>query len=193
MYAREDLESLSNEDLYWQMTSTRSSLAQQVFYQRFASHVYLTASRFLVKEDARDVAIEVMSKVISNSNGERLDSVQGYLYRVTKNHALSWLDRLSRRGHREVTHAAQILSLRNVESPLESSLNNEQDSLRLKRLYAALDELKPDQRECITLFFFENCSYEEAAQIMNIDTKQVKSYIQNGKIRLKNLLKHTKI
>lgn len=193
MYARKDLESLTNEDLYWQMTSTSSPLAQQVFYRRFSSHVFLTASRFLVKEDAYDVAIEVMNKVISNPNGERLDSVQSYLYRVTKNHALSWLERLSRRGRREVTHAAQILSLQNVESALERSLNTEQVSLRLKRLYAALDELKPDQRQCMTLFFFENCSYEEAAQIMDIDIKQVKSYIQNGKIRLKNLLKHTNI
>ena len=193
MDVREDLELLNNEDLYWQMTSTRAPLVQKVFYKRFASHVFLTASRFLVKEDARDVALEVMNKVICNPNSERLDSVQAYLHKVTKNHALSWLDRLSRRGQREVTHAAQILSLQNVESELEQSLSSEQASLRLKRLYAALDELKPDQRQCMTLFFFENYSYEEAAQVMDIEIKQVKSYIQNGKIRLKNLLKHANI
>jgi RNA polymerase sigma-70 factor (ECF subfamily) len=193
MEEQKDLELLNNEDLYWQMTSTRAPLAQKVFYKRFASLVFLTANRFLVKEDARDVALEVMHKVISNPNSERLDSVQAYLYRVTKNHALSWLDRLSRRGHREVTHAAQILSLQSVESELERSLTTEQATLRLKRLYTALDELKPDQRQCMTLFFFENCSYEETAQIMDIEIKQVKSFIQNGKIRLKNLLKHTNI
>lgn len=193
MMARETLESLNNEDLYWHMASTGEALAQEVFYQRMGHLVYLNACRFLLQEDARDAAIEVMAKIISNPSSERLVSVTAYLYSITKNHALSWLDRLSRRGGHEKNYAAQIISLQSVESEPELSLTKEHSSLKLSRLYKALDELRPDQRQCLTLFFFENCSYEEAAEIMEIDIKQVKSYIQNGKIRLKNLLKHTNI
>ncbi|MFK8058409.1 MAG: RNA polymerase sigma factor [Saprospiraceae bacterium] len=193
MNSNEALNSLNNEDLYWQMASTGDALAQQVFYKRFATLVFLTANRFLLQEDARDVAIEVMNKVMTKPSSERLSSVQAYLYRITKNHALTWLDRLSRRGGHEENYTAQIISLQNVESEFVASLNREEDSFKLSRLYKALDELKPDQRQCLTLFFFENCSYIEAAEIMEIDIKLVKSYIQNGKIRLKNLLKHTNI
>jgi len=193
MNSREALNALSNEDLYWQMASTGDSLAQHVFYKRFAMLVFLTANRFLLQEDARDVAIEVMNKVMTKPSKERLRSVQGYLYQITKNHALTWLDRLSRRGGHESNYTAQIISLQSVESESQRSLISEQDLIRLSRLYKALDELKPDQRQCLTLFFFENCSYAEAAEIMEIDIKQVKSYIQNGKIRLKNLLKHGNI
>ena len=193
MKSREALESLDNEDLYWHMTSTGDALAQDVFYQRFGHLVYLNACRFLVPADAKDVAIEVMSKIISTPGSERLVSVQAYLYRVTKNLALSWLDRLSRRGNHETNYAAQFISLQNVESEIELSLKKEQSAFRFNRLYKALDELKPDQRQCITLFFFENGTYQEAAEVMEIDVKQVKSYIQNGKIRLKNILKHTNI
>ena len=193
MNARENLEKLSNEELYWQMATTQDYSAQQVFYKRFAPHVFLTASRFLVKEDAKDVAIEVLTKVITSPSSERIASVQAYLYRITKNLSLTWLDRLSRRDGHEINYAAQIISLQSVESSAEVSLLHEEDSFKLGRLYKALDELKPDQRQCLTLFFFENCSYQEVAQIMEIGINQVKSYIQNGKIRLKNLLKHTKI
>jgi len=193
MNARENLEKLSNEELYWQMATTQDYSAQQVFYKRFAPHVFLTASRFLVQEDAKDVAIEVLTKVITSPSSERIASVQAYLYRITKNLSLTWLDRLSRRDGHEINYAAQIISLQSVESSAEVSLLHEEDSFKLGRLYKALDELKPDQRQCLTLFFFENCSYQEVAQIMEIGINQVKSYIQNGKIRLKNLLKHTKI
>lgn len=193
MKSREALESLSNEDLYWRMATTQERLAQQVFYKRFASLVFLNANRILLAEDARDVTVEVMTKVISTPGKERLISVEAFLYRITKNHALTWLDRLSRRRGHEVNHAAQLISLQNVKSELDLSLTKEEASIKLSRLYKALDELKPDQRQCLTLFFFENCSYDEAAAVMEIEVKQVKSYIQNGKIRLKNLLKHTKI
>jgi len=193
MTAQEALEMLNNEDLYWQMANTKSPLAQRVFYNRFATLVFLSASRFLVQEDARDVAIEVMNRVISKPKKERITSVQGYLYQTTKNHSLSWLNQLSRRNRHQKDYVGQIIPLQAVESELEKRLNTEQASLKLTRLYKALDELNPDQRQCLTLFFFENCTYQEAAEIMEIDLKQVKSHIQNGKIRLKNLLKHTNI
>jgi len=193
MTSRETLEKLNNEDLYWHMASTRSTLAQQIFYKRFAHLVFLNANRILLQEDARDVAIEVLTKVIAKPGKERLKSVEAFLYRITKNRALTFLNRLSRRESHEENYAAQIISLQNVKSELEVSLTNEEASIKLSRLYKALDELKPEQRQCLTLFFFENCSYEEAAEVMDIEIKQVKSYIQNGKIRLKNLLKHTNI
>jgi len=193
MDSEKALEQLSNEDLYWQMASTMESSAQQVFYKRFAPLVFLTANRFLLHEDARDVTIEVMTKVITSPGSERLVSVQAYLYRVTKNLSLTWLDRLSRREGHEVNYAAQIISLQTVESGFDSSLTDEANSFKLGRLYKALDELKPEQHQCLTLFFFENCSYQEVARVMEIEIKQVKSYIQNGKIRLKNLLKHSNI
>jgi RNA polymerase sigma-70 factor (ECF subfamily) len=48
-----------------------------------------------------------------------------------------------------------------------------------------LTGLKTEQQKCIQLFFLENKSYVEIAEILNLSLNAVKSAIQNGKRMLK--------
>jgi RNA polymerase sigma-70 factor (ECF subfamily) len=62
-------------------------------------------------------------------------------------------------------------------------IEQQEDALR-----NAITQLKDEHKECITLFYLEKKSYTETCQITGYTFKQVKSYIQNGKRNIKNIL-----
>jgi len=50
------------------------------------------------------------------------------------------------------------------------------------------DELSPEQRQCVTLFYLEKKSYQQISEETGFTMMQVKSYIQNGKRNLKLMI-----
>jgi RNA polymerase sigma-70 factor (ECF subfamily) len=58
----------------------------------------------------------------------------------------------------------------------------------LSRLPDALHRLPEPQRVCIDLFYLQQKSYAEVADLTGYDLKQVKSYLQNGRRNLKLIL-----
>lgn len=55
-------------------------------------------------------------------------------------------------------------------------------------LNEALEELNEDQKKCVELFYLQKKSYNDIVSITTYSLLQVKSYIQNGKRNLKNLI-----
>jgi RNA polymerase sigma factor (sigma-70 family) len=64
--------------------------------------------------------------------------------------------------------------------------------LLLQDMEQALEQLNPEQRQCIMLFYLEKRSYQEIAEHTGYSLLQVKSYIQNGKRNLKIMLEKKK-
>ena len=58
----------------------------------------------------------------------------------------------------------------------------------LELMNAALNELNPEQQQCVTLFYLQKKSYLEVSEATGYNMLQVKSYIQNGKRNLKILI-----
>ena len=58
----------------------------------------------------------------------------------------------------------------------------------LNLLENSLEELNPEQKTCVTLFYLQKKSYQEIVAITGFSLLQVKSYIQNGKRNLKILV-----
>ena len=86
---------------------------------------------------------------------------------------------------------AELESISELEYKLEDKNNTEAVFIRekqLKNLEVAIKELKGEQQQCIELFYLKEKTYEEVASITGYETKKVKSYIQNGKRNLKNIL-----
>ena len=52
----------------------------------------------------------------------------------------------------------------------------------------SVNQLNKEQGECVKLFYLEGKSYQEVAELTSYSIKKVKSYIQNGKRNLKNIL-----
>ena len=186
-------DSLDNEALLARALGGEAG-AYEAAYARFAPLVLLSASKLVEVADAQEVAAHVMSKLLAERRGGArapIDNVAGYLYAAARNAALRLLKNRARRSAQHEAYAANIFSSASVESEPEERLTGEAARQRHARLYAAIDQLSPAQRECLTLFYFADYSYRDIARITDRPDKQVKSAIQNGKIRLFNLLKHS--
>jgi RNA polymerase sigma-70 factor (ECF subfamily) len=119
---------------------------------------------------------------------DNMNSVAAFLSTIVKHDCLTFLDKLNRRSRREQTYNAEIISLESVELPNLSSLVNEPQGNSYAMLHAALKQINPAQSQSLSLLYFENYSYLEIAEAMEIDISKVKSHIQNGKKRLRKLL-----
>ena len=60
--------------------------------------------------------------------------------------------------------------------------------ITLNLLETSLEELNPEQKTCVTLFYLQKKSYQEIVDSTGFSLLQVKSYIQNGKRNLKILV-----
>jgi RNA polymerase sigma-70 factor (ECF subfamily) len=67
--------------------------------------------------------------------------------------------------------------------------NEEEETERKKTLKQCLKKLPVEQRIAVIRFFMEEMSYQDIADSTRYNLKQVKGYIQNGKLNLKNCMK----
>ena len=68
---------------------------------------------------------------------------------------------------------------------LENAIRKEE---HLTELEKAIEKLSAEQKTCIQLFYLQDKSYKEVVDITGFTMKQVKSYIQNGKRKLRGYL-----
>jgi len=103
---------------------------------------------------------------------------------VAKNHCLKEL-RKAKPGWHILTGDEEMLeNFMENETELHP-LDREGELDHEKQLGPCLETLKDEQKQCITLFYYENQSYRDIAEKLGIEEKKVKSYIQNGKRNLK--------
>lgn len=63
-----------------------------------------------------------------------------------------------------------------------------EDDRTIEVMNEALEELSPEQRQCVTLFYLQKKSYHAISDETGFTLMQVKSYIQNGKRNLKLMI-----
>ena len=133
-------------------------------------------------EDAQDVAQIVFLKV-----AERLDEYDGqykffsWIYRIAVNESLNLL---RRHGREEPLDDEVDLPDADSANP-ESKLNDAQVS---KRIQSTLMSMSANDRLVLTLRHFSECSYQEIAEILDVDEKTVKSRLFEARHRLRGLL-----
>ncbi len=160
-------------------------------YKRY-KHVVLGISLKYLNDRSRaeDAVMEVFEELIKSLESANIRDFKPWIGTVTRNHL--------HRKHK-VEARSSFISFEDIYSENEKNfmefsedgtLNTEKTEIELreKALINALDELKDDQKLCIKLFFLENCSYSEVCQRTGYSFKKVKSFIQNGKRNLKNIL-----
>lgn len=92
--------------------------------------------------------------------------------------------RLRDRG-KMVKELSENSNLAHSDTDKQELLQNEETYDLLEK---AIEELSPEQRQCVTLFYLQKNSYQQIADKTGYSLMQVKSYIQNGKRNLKILL-----
>ena len=133
-------------------------------------------------EDANDITQIVFLKV-----AERLDDYDpkfkffSWIYRIAINESLNML---RRSGHEEALDDEVELPGRGGDDP-EQQANDAEVS---RRIEAALMRMSTNDRMVLNLRHFSECSYQEIAEILDLDEKTVKSRLFEARQRLRDLL-----
>jgi RNA polymerase sigma-70 factor (ECF subfamily) len=153
---------------------------------RYQRPIYNAALWILHKpEDASDVAQNVFVKV-----AEQLDDYDpqyrffSWIYRIAVNESLNALRR--DRRHESFDDA--------IDVPFEGAGPESQlaESERADRVRRALAGMSANDRVVLTLRHFAELSYQEIAQILDIDEKTVKSRLFDARHRLRETLRDLK-
>ena len=173
-------------------TTGKTEFAGELF-NRYAHLVYGICLKYLKnQEQSKDMAMVVFEKMLPTLLSTEIDNFKKWLYTVTKNKCLSYL----RDKHKKVDQAMDLQELEKksyffMES--EASLSPISEDLEEKRIAAAISQLKPDQKKCMELFFYKDLSYKEIEKKTGYTIKQVKSFLQNGKRKLKLILESNRV
>ncbi|HEX4877693.1 MAG TPA: sigma-70 family RNA polymerase sigma factor [Chitinophagaceae bacterium] len=135
------------------------------------------------EEEAKDAVQQVFLKVIQELHKYKVAYFKSWLYMVAKNHCLMRLR--EKQGKITAELNEKLTAQPHEETDTQNLLNNDRT---LDLMEAALKELNPEQRQCVTLFYLEKKSYQDVSEETGFSLLQVKSYIQNGKRNLKILI-----
>lgn len=104
-------------------------------------------------------------------------------------HAKAWMFTIMRNTYlkgRRRKKQTQIISLESAPEP--SEVEDEAAQLRMEELQAILDELPDEFREPLILFYFQEFSYKEIADILEVPLGTVMSRLARGKKHLRSRL-----
>ena len=167
--------------------------AFNLLVSRHERAVYNVALRYLRSpEQAEDVTQDAFIRAYRSLDTFRNDAGEGFrawLLRITANRALDVLRASSRRPSesldRRLDHEESAWEPEGVdESPLEFTTRDEL-GVKLER---AIGQLHPDQRLVIILSDIQGLPYDEIATIAGVPVGTVKSRINRGRARLRELL-----
>lgn len=153
-------------------------------YGRYVHLVSTLAFSILKNQQAAEDAVSDVFEIIAKDlKKTEVKNFSSWLYSVTRFHTL----KLKKKQRREVSkenvevedNIDDAISVLEMELKLQSRLNLMKDSL---------GDIKEHQKNCIQLFYLEGLSYTEVSDKTGFSVKEVKSYIQNGKRNLKNII-----
>lgn len=134
-------------------------------------------------DDASDIAQVVFMKVAEHLDGyDSRHRFFSWIYRIAVNESLNLL---RRNGHEEALDEEIDVPDREEANP-ESRVGDAEQSRLIQR---ALMGLTAKDRTILTLRHFSELSYQEIANVLEIDEKAVKSRLFEARHRLRNALK----
>ncbi|OPX87691.1 MAG: ECF RNA polymerase sigma factor SigW [Pelotomaculum sp. PtaB.Bin104] len=158
--------------------------------QRYQDRVYSLAVRMLnTPEDARDASQEIFIKVYKSLPGfDFRASFATWLYRVSANVCLDFLRRRGKEQKRseplrENRIRADCLA-DNSQGPEEALLEKES----IRELRQAVDTLPDSYRIALVLHHYQELSYKQVAEVMDLPEKTVATRIHRAKMMLKEIL-----
>jgi len=154
---------------------------------KYQSRVLTLAARIIDnRSEAEDVTQDIFVKVFQSLHDFRGASrFSTWLYRITVNHCLNHLRRRVRQqqslGGTEVEEWTQ-------ESPMSNPHKTLEQKERWALVQAKLQLLTPEHRTIVLLRDFEGLSYEEIADVLQLESGTVKSRLHRARMELKALL-----
>jgi RNA polymerase sigma factor (sigma-70 family) len=145
--------------------------------EQYADNIYRFALKHLKNEmSANDIVQETFMKVWDKHPTIDFTKVKSYLFTTAYNCIMDWFKKEKKSADFELVDK-NLAQDKPAEFDLKEILNK------------ALDTLPEIQKTVILLRDYEGYSYDEIAEITNLNESQVKVYIFRGRQQLKNYLK----
>ena len=175
----------------------------ELLFKKFKPLVFnfLNTALFSDRETAKDLMIEVFMKVHINIDSYSAEkaALSTWIYKISKN---VLIDHFRSRANNETLSIDSLFdNAKNNDSdanvpPFQIADNNANDSSellireeRVLELLNALNKVKrEDYRKALTLFYFEEKSYKEISDEMNISNSSLKVLLHRAKISLRVIL-----
>lgn len=152
-------------------------------YHRYSSDIYSYTLRLVSNPTvAEDLIQEIFVGVwqsLDNFKGK--SSIKTWLFRIAHNKTMSWM-----RSFYRTQELEQFESVATTELPapdIQSMLN-----WRAEMVQQALDELSPNHRAVIELFYFTGLSYQEISEVVSCPIGTVKSRMSHALQNLNSIL-----
>ncbi len=181
----ERLKKMEDIELVGLYKQTRENSYYGEIVERYMHLVYgLCYKYFENRDESRDAAMEIFEIMMHDIPKFEIRSLKNWMCIVSRNHCLKKLGKSRATARKNVLYGKQ--QDRYVEFSPETTLGEKEfKDLSLEKLPDAMESLNNDQKKCVELFYLQDKSYHEVADITGFSIKQVKSYIQNGKRNLK--------
>lgn len=167
----------TDEELVQLYQLEQSSLCIAILYERYGHLVMGTSMKYLKNEvEAQDITMQVFENLHSKLLKHTVQHFKSWLYMVTKNDCFMFLRKQGKETSTEYIEKYD-------QEEINEDLSLKETHLQL--LEKAIEELKPEQKQCITLFYIEEKSYQQICDELDLPMMKVKSAIQNGKRNIK--------
>ncbi len=153
-------------------------------YSRYMHLVYGLCLKYLQnREDAGDAVMQIFEKLLTEVERHEIHNFKSWLYVLSKNFCLMQI-RSGKSRERKMDlwgkEEEESVEFHPALHPIdEEGIDNH------SALAECIEKLKAKQKDCIQLFYYQNWSYRQIAEILHLDEKKVKSHLQNAKRNLK--------
>ncbi len=177
----------SDEQLIAHYKAGSDPLYVGILFERYTELVFLLCMKYFKNEvESEDATMYIFERLLKDLKRYEIENFKAWLSTVVRNYCLTSLKRKQQlfekqEEFRQVLSTAEMIDVR--------AKDNEQEEYQYQLLEKAIDQLKVPQKICLRLFYFENMSYQDITLKTGYTFKEVKSYIQNGKRNLKNILR----
>jgi len=156
-------------------------------YLRYTHLVLGVCMKYLKdKEESSDAMMQIFEKLMKDLLQYEVKEFSFWLHTVARNHCLMILRKRQSKFQNEKELRRDSESF--METPSDFHLNQDEQEIQINQMERAISELNQEQKICIELFYLQNKSYKEVADHTGYSMNEVKSYIQNGKRKLKILM-----
>ena len=161
-------------------------------FLRYIPYIFGVSLSILKNQrEAEELTMTVYNKISSDLKRVEVKNFSTWLHQLVKNLCNTEVRKKSSvEGEskniliEELTHDDDGMFI-NTSNTLGSNDKIDTNSLRL-----AINTLNENQKICIDLFYIQNKSYQEVAEITGFSINQVKTNIQNGKRLLKTYIEN---
>lgn len=170
----------SDEALLQQFQASGNTDVLGLLYERYMPMVYGVCLKILKDSmEAEDAVMSIYEELTKKAKKHKIESFRGWLYVLARNFCLMELRRKKRKPT-DFVEADELARIGGSEAAFEYELPEGKSLLQ-----QCLEGLAHLQKQCVTLFYYEDKSYKEISAAMGMELGKVRSYIQNGRRNLK--------